>query len=534
MLKGCFKNTGKYVQLILRRERLSIPIWVLAIVILVLLLTIAYPELSPTEHERQIMAETMNNPAITAMFGPAYSLDDYHYGIMMGHQMLLVTALIVAIMNIILAARHTRGDEEDGLSELLRSLPVGKLSNLSAVAIVFLGTNVLIGLLIAFGMTSLNVEGIDFAGSLLYGAILAATGVFFACITILFAQINQNFSGVVGFSLAFLGISYLVRAIGDVGYETLSFISPLGWIGRAEPYASNNWWPVILMLGVAAILFAIATYLNWIRDMGAGFLPEKQGASTASRFLQSPLGLAFRLQKTGIIAWCIGVFVLGAMYGSVMGDLESYFDSMEFFKDLFPVIEGVSLTEQFIPMLMSIMAVLSTVPVLMFFLKLRTEEKKNLTEHLLTRAVSRRSLLSSYLLISILASIVIQFLAVVGLWATWMATTNEAASFIILLQAAAAYLPAIWIMVGFSVLLLGFWPKGTGVAWIYLAYSFFAVYIGEIIQLPEWVVKLSPFGHVSQIPVESMNYTMTALLTLVAITLGIAGYAGFKNRDIQA
>lgn len=290
MLKGCFKNTGKYVQHILRRERLSISIWVLAIVILVLLLTIAYPELSPTEHERQIMAETMNNPAITAMFGPAYSLDDYHYGIMMGHQMLLVTALIVAIMNIILAARHTRGDEEDGLSELLRSLPVGKLSNLGAVAIVFLGTNVLMGLLIACGMTALNVEGVGFAGSLLYGAILAATGIFFACITILFAQINQNSRGVVGFSLAFLGISYLVRAIGDVGYETLSFISPLGWIGRAEPYASNNWWPVILMLGVAAMLFAAATYLNWIRDMGAGFLPEKKGQARLPDFYKARLG----------------------------------------------------------------------------------------------------------------------------------------------------------------------------------------------------------------------------------------------------
>ncbi len=49
------------------------------------------------------MAQTMKNPAMTA------------------HQMLLLTAVAVAIMNILLMVRHTS-----------RSLPVGRLANLNA------------------------------------------------------------------------------------------------------------------------------------------------------------------------------------------------------------------------------------------------------------------------------------------------------------------------------------------------------------------------------------------------------------------
>jgi len=533
MWNSFFKNTGKCTRLMLRRDRVNIPVWILAVVILTLAIALAYPELSSTQQERQVMAETMTNPAITAMFGPGYSLDNYTYGVMMGHQMLLFTALAVAIMNILLVARHTRGDEESGRMEILRSLPVGKLSNPGAVSIVVIGTNILMGLIISFGMVLLNIESIDLSGSLLYGAALAATGVFFASVTALFAQLNQSSRGVIGYSLAFLGLSYLLRAIGDVSYEAASFISPLGWIVRTEAYAANNWWPVIVMLAFAAIVFIGATYLNWIRDMGAGFLPEKQGPKTASRFLQSPLGLAFRLQKTGIIAWCTGVFLLGASYGSVLGDLEAYLESMEILKELFPVVEGLSLTEQFIPMLMSVMAIIATIPAVMFLLKLRSEESKNLTEHLVTRAVSRRNLLGGYLLISLTASVVLQFLSVVGLWAAGTAVMDEAIPLSTLLEAAAAYLPAIWVMIGLSVLLIGFFPKKTSIAWIYLAYSFFTVYMGELLQLPEWLARLNPFGHVSQIPVEDMNLAVAFMTTLLAAGLIIAGYKGFKKRDMQ-
>jgi len=50
-------NLMLYVRLILRQERIRIAIWLVAILMLVLVVTQAYMELTPTEQERQVMAE---------------------------------------------------------------------------------------------------------------------------------------------------------------------------------------------------------------------------------------------------------------------------------------------------------------------------------------------------------------------------------------------------------------------------------------------------------------------------------------------
>src|SRR5690625_5655530 len=89
-------------------------------------------ELYTSDVERQALAETMRSPAIAAMVGQGYGLDHYTNGAMMAHQMLLFTGIAVAIMSILFVARHTRADEEDGRIELIRSLPTGRLSNLTA------------------------------------------------------------------------------------------------------------------------------------------------------------------------------------------------------------------------------------------------------------------------------------------------------------------------------------------------------------------------------------------------------------------
>ncbi|MBO1915323.1 hypothetical protein J4G37_62155, partial [Microvirga sp. 3-52] len=92
---------------------------------------------------RQSIVETMLNPAMTAMVGPAYGIDNYTIGAMFAHEMLLFTAIAFGLMSILLVARHTRSDEEDGRIELIRSLPTGRLSNLASTVVVVSGVNIL-------------------------------------------------------------------------------------------------------------------------------------------------------------------------------------------------------------------------------------------------------------------------------------------------------------------------------------------------------------------------------------------------------
>ncbi|MBB6450945.1 ABC-2 type transport system permease protein [Geomicrobium halophilum] len=532
MSDSLFKNIGSLSRLMMRRDRLRIPLWFIGISFFTLMVPIAFVDLYPSQQERDGMAETMQNPAMIAMVGPG-NLDNYTLGAMTAHQMLLITAVVVGLMSILLVTRHTRADEEDGRAEMIRSLPVGRLSNLNATLLVLCVTNVLLTLVTGFGLYSLGVESMDLEGSLLYGAGLGATGIFFTGVTALFAQLSESSRGTTGFSIAVLMIAYLVRAVGDVTNETLSWFSPLGWVTQTEVYSNNDWGPIFLTIGVSVVLFFMANYLNAIRDLETGFFPSRPGRRGASPFLQDPAGLIVKLQRTGIIVWGMGMLIMGLSYGSVLGDLESFFAGNEMMEQMLVAEEGYTLTEQFIPTLMIVMGLLVTVPPLMSMLKLHGEEKKNRVEHLLARAVSRTKLMGSYLIISILNGFMMISLTAIGLWAAGLAVMEEAFDFGTIYGAALVYYPAMLVMVGIAVLLIGILPKLVSIIWLYVFYAFIVLYLGELFQFPEWAGQLSPYGYIPQLPVEDMNVMAVTLLVVVAVILMVVGLIGYSKRDIE-
>lgn len=532
MANHLFDGTGELIRLIVRRDRIRIAAWLLGFALMTLATAAAFTDLYQNAAERQALAETMKNPAMTAMVGPGFGLANYTNGAMMAHQMLLMTAVVVGLMSVLLVTRNTRAEEEDGRTEMIRSLPVGRLSGLQSTLWVMLAVNVLLTLIIGFGLYALGIEGMDLEGSLLYGAALGSTGFVFAAITAVFAQLSQSSRGTLGWSVAVLVLAYLIRGIGDVGNEVLSWFSPLGWAVRSEVYVNNYWWPVLLTIGVALAISGLALYLNSIRDLGSGFFTARTGRTHASPAMLSPFGLAFRMQRTGIIAWAIGMFVLGASYGSVLGDLEAFFADVDLMQELLVVQEGFTLVEQFLPILMSVLAIIAAIPSLLAFLKLKSEEKNGRIEHILGRAVSRTRLMGSYLVLAFLISIVMTSMAGLGMGIVGNSLMDETLPLSTFYYAAIVYLPAIWAMIGLSALLMGWFKSLTGFVWLYLAFSFVVVYMGSLFQFPEWVVQVSPFGHIPQWPIEEMDIGAAAVLAGIAILLAIAGVVGYNKRDI--
>src|SRR5699024_12766919 len=122
-------------------------------------------------------------------------------------------------------------------------------------------------------------------------------------VTALATQLSESSRGVITLAFTLLGISYIIRAIGDSGEETISWFSRLGWILGAEVYVNNYWWPITLTVIVSLILLAFAYYLNAIRVLASSFFHSKSGKAYASQFLGHPFGLSVRLQRTAIISW---------------------------------------------------------------------------------------------------------------------------------------------------------------------------------------------------------------------------------------
>ncbi len=532
MSNNLFGKTGSLSRFIFRLDRIRILIWVIALSFFTIIVPTSFTELYGSQQERDGMAQTMANPAMTAMVGPA-NLDNYTLGVMTAHQMLLMTAAVVGLMSILLVTRHTRADEEDGRLEIVRSLAIGRLSYLNATLLVISFTCIALTLINGFGLYALGIESMDLEGSLLYGTALGATGLFFAGVTAVFSQLFDSSRGTIGSSIAFLLLAYLLRAITDVTNEAFSWISPLAWVSKAAVYDANNWGPILLLMGASIALFGVANYLNAIRDLGQGFLPSRPGKKYASRFLQSPIGLALRLQRAGIISWAIGMFVLGASYGSVLGDLDSFFADNSAMVELMHLEEGESMLERFLPMLMIVIALFATIPPVMAMNKLRGEEKKERIVHIVSRAVSRTTLLGSYLLIAVVNGFVMIFLAALGLWSAGNTVVEGGLSAELIFGNALSYYPAILVMIGLAVFLIGRIPKFTNFIWAYVLYTFIVLYLGGIFQFSDWLGNLSPFGHIPQTPMEEFTIWPLLVLTVIAVVLAVIGFFGFRRRDIE-
>lgn len=262
-------------------------------------------------------------------------------------------------------------------------------------------------------------------------------------------------------------------------------------------------------------------------------MPAKPGPSQASRFLERPLGLVIRLERTTIIGWTIGLFILGASYGSVFGDVDEFVKTSELYQQFLPNIAGATVIGQFVAMLLSLMAMMAAVPALLIMLKLSAEEKVNRTEQLLASPVPRIELMGSFLGTALVTAVIMQVVSVVGLWAGASAVVEDPFSLGSALKGALVYVPVIWVLVGLAALLIGFAPKVVNLTWLYLGYTFFAVYFGNLLKVPEWMRKLSPWGHIPNVPLEPVS--PATVFTTLALSLALMGLGlyGYKKRDIS-
>ena len=292
---------------------------------------------------------------------------------------------------------------------------------------------------------------------------------------------------------------------------------------------------VLMSAAVAAAAYA----LNAIRDVDRGFIAVRPGRKTAPWYLKSSFGVSFRLLRNSTIWWFLGVFAIAASYGSILGseDFNNFVATNEFYGQIIGSSPDYSTEELFVSMISFIMAFIAVVPVLLAALKLRGEEKDGRAEHILSRSVSRTKFLCGYITLAYISSVLMQFGTAIGVYSSSAAVLannpdiNVTLGF--LMKANLVYLPAMWIMIGITVLLIGFFPKATGAIWGYYGFAFFLIFMGRLPDLmPEWLLVISPFTFVPELPVEEINFATLAIMSIIALALTIAGFIGYRRRDV--
>jgi ABC-2 type transport system permease protein len=524
-----FTGTWTLVRLILRKDRIRLPVWVGAIVGLVAVSTGSVKGLYDTPEAQASYAATVGTSTATvAMNGPPTALDTI--GGISVYENSLTAIVGVALMAVFLTVRHTRGDEEAGRTELLRAGVLGRHADLAATGVVELTASVAVGAGVA---GSFLAFGLPTSGSLIFGASVASVGVVFTAVALVAAQLASHARAAIGLSLTTLGVAYVVRAVGDVAENGLSWVSPIGWAQAGRAFADERWWPLLLAILFAVGLGLLAAWLMTQRDLGAGMLPERRGSASASRWLAGALGLAARLQRPSVIGWSVGLGLLGVAYGVLAEDIQDMIEGQPELERIFLAESGgASIVDAYFAVILTLTALVVTGFTISATLRLRTEEAAFRAEAMLATPLSRVRWTGSWLAVTIAGTVVVLGAAGLGTGLGTAAVLGDAGYVGSILLDSLTYLPATLILGFLGFALYGWFPRGGGVAWALLAICFVIGWLGELLSLPEWFVELSPYSQTPQVPLVDRELAPLVVLTGIALALVVVGLAGFRRRDL--
>ena len=532
---SAFTGTWTLARVVLRRDRVRLPAWLAGVTAFVLSSAGSFAQTYPTEQARRAAASTMDLPAMVAMVGPNYAPPgQYTYGAMIGNQMLVMTAVIVALMSVLLVVRHTRAEEQTGRAELVRATVVGRHAQTAAAVLVVALANLALALLMAVALANSGIESVDLGSSLLFGMALAAVGWVFAGVAVVTVQMTEHTRGASGMALAVLGMAYALRAVGDLSADALTWLSPLGWAQETRAYVDDRWWPLLPAVALAAALVVTGSMLSRRRDVGAGLRPPRPGPPHASERLGTPLGHALRLQRASLLGWTIALSLLGAMYGSVLGVAEDLLAEVEGLDAVLPDIAGADLTASFVATILSVLAMIASIQAVQSVLRLSTEETSGRAEVVLATAVSRARWAAGHLVASLGGGALALLAAAVGLGLAGAMTTGDGGLLLRVVGAGLAHVPAVWVTAAVAMALVGLLPRAAVLSWAVVGYGFFVVYLGGFIGLPEWMANLSPFGHVPAVPAAEPRLVPLVVLVVLAAALVAAGLAGLRRRDVRS
>ena len=528
-----FAGTWALVRLILRRDRIVLPLWVLPLALLPVAIANTIKDLYPTGAERQSYIDIVTStPTFLALYGHAF-----------GHSLGAITAwrlggtvLFVGLASLLTIIRHTRAEEEAGRRELLGATVVGRQASLFAALLVTFGADVALGAIVA---ATLVAYGLPVAGSVAFGLAWAEFGWAFAAVAAAVAQATLAARAARGISIAILGLCLVLRMVGDVGREEgpfwISWLTPFGWIQRIHLYGDQRWWIFVLFAGVVAVFFASALALSARRDLGSGLLPTRPGREAAVGWLRGPLGLAWRLQRGSLLAWTFGFAALGAILGGIAeGGVEVIRDNPKLEVVVQRLGGSSGIADTYFAAIMGLLGLIASGYAIGAALRLRGEETSGRVEPLLASPVSRWRWAASHLAFALLGPAVLLGAAGIAAGLAYGLSTGAVGDDLPrVLAQAMVQLPAVWVLVGVSTALFGLLPRlAASVGWAVLAACVLLEEFGGPLQLSKRVLDLSPFAHVPKLPGDDVFAAPLVWLALISAVLVAAGLLGLRRRDV--
>lgn len=528
-------GTGTLLRFMLRRDRIRFPAWILGLTLMMTYYVTALEGVSQSPEDLEGLTAFSESPAGALFGGPGFGYDELSIERFLAGQYGLYMLVGAGLMGLLTVIRHTRAEERTGRAELVRANVVGRHAQLTAALVLTALMGALVALLIGAVMVG---NGYDAGGSLLFGVSIGVAALAFAGIAAVTAQLSEYPRAAAGLAGAALGAAFLLRGLGDMatvqgsGPSWLSWLSPIGWSQQTAPYVHDRWWPLAISLAFTAATAAVGYALSARRDFGAGLIPPRPGAPRAAGWLAGPLSLAFRLHRASLIGWSAALLVSGLAYGSFTQPMLDGFANAP--EDLVAVMGG---SEDMLAGFLGLMGLTMAFTVAIFAVlamhSLRSEETDGRTEPVLATAVSHRAWIGGHLAVTAVGVPWLLFVAGAGMGVGAALSTGDAGLVGDLIVGHVAHTPAVWLVLAAAAILYAAVPRLLPAIWVVLGYALIVGFFAPILDIPAGAVRLSPFEHIGEYPLDDVNIAAVIILTVLTGGFAQAALVAFRRRDLS-
>ena len=209
------------------------------------------------------------------------------------------------------------------------------------------------------------------------------------------------------------------------------------------------------------------------------------------------------------IGWLVGMVALGAVTGGVASTSSDLLTGNPQLTDLMEKIGGAGAITD---ILLSTMGVLAGLIIggyaISAALRMSGEESADRVGPVLATAVSRPRWMAGHLLFVVGGPVLL--LAACGLVAgviNGVLVGDFSAGFGAALGAMLVQVPAALVLGGLAVALFGWLPRFTSLAWAALVVALLLGQLGQLLQLPQWLMDLSPYTHIPTVPTQDVRWT---------------------------
>ena len=520
-------GAGLMLAILWRVQRRRLLVWVLAAVGSLAFTATAVARLYDTPEKIASYGAALVSDALIAINGHVEGIGTL--GGIIQDEFGFIASFLMPLLGLALVAGMTRREEESGRLEGLlagridRPVPVAGALMLVVAAVAVMDVGFVLSLLAA---------GIEFGPAALYALALGMVSVVFAALAAVCAQVVLHGRGVYALGFAAIALSYILRGVGDVNGTFWVWLSPLGWLEKTAPFAKDQrWWVLLIPAVVATALSVLALVLARRRDLGAALYRQGPGEPSASAWLVRPLGFALHAQRGSFLGWLVGSVALAAVMGALAQDVVGAILGNPSLSKAMGV-TAANAADGFLASTQVYLAILACGYVVQALGLLRHEEVAGRLEPILAGALGRTRWLGAQVLVVTAGLVTVVVVAALVFGAATALSTGDSGYVAELLKSGLAYLPAELVIAAVAVLLYGLIPRAFVLAWAAFGAVTFIGLLGSGLQLPDWVLKLSPLTHVGKPPVDAVDTAALAWLGVLASAMAWAAFIGFRGRRV--